>query len=300
MEVYEVNTGEYLAIWLETYIEPFRRPSTAAGYRRAIDAVPPEVLQMPLSMVDGLTLQRAINAKARRHPRAAQLQYAVLHSAFKRAHKLRMMEQNPMEAVEKPLHHARKAVILNAEQLRRYLIAARNERVYPLLLLIALCGLRRSEALGLTWAAISGGVLRIEQQRVRVTGKGMQTAPLKSASSRRDLPLAPQIVQELTAWRSAEGIRSFTGWICDTTPETLAKAHRRILAAEHLPPVTLHGLRHTMATLMAADGTAIKVLQGILGHSQYKLTADLYADHLTAEAYAGDLSRMATKICSFL
>lgn len=295
-----MNTGEYFAIWLETYIEPFRRPSTAACYRRAIDALPPALLELPLSSVDGLTLQRAINAKARKHPRAAQLQYTALHAALKKAEDLRLIDYDPMKAVEKPLHKAKKAVILNAEQLRRYLIAARSERVYPLLLLIALCGLRRSEALGLTWGAIRDNRVWIQQQRLRVPGIGLQAAPLKSDSSNRVLPLAPQIVHELALWRAAEGIRAYSGWVCDTTPETLAKAHKRVLAAERLPPVTLHGLRHTMATLMAADGTAIKVLQGILGHSQYRLTADLYADHLTEDLYAGDLSRMATKICSFL
>ncbi len=293
-------TGEYFAIWLETYIEPFRRPSTAACYRRAINELPPGFLELPLTAVDGLTVQRAINAKAKKHPRAAQLQYTVLGMAFSKAKKLHLIDSSPMEAVEKPMHKARKATTLNAEQLRRYLIAAKAERVYPLLLLIALYGLRRSEALGLKWTSIRDNRLRIERQRLRVTGAGLQVAPLKSEASNRELPLAPQIMHELATWRAAEGIRAYSGWICDTTPETLAKAHKRILAAEQLPPVTLHGLRHTMATLMAADGTAIKILQGILGHSQYKLTADLYADHLTADLYAGDLSRMVTKICSFL
>lgn len=284
--------GEYLDLWLETYINPYRAPSTCAGYRRAVEAIPAHLLQMDLQQVTGIHLQMAINAKARRYPRAGQLIYSTLSVAMGRAMRLQLIDRNPMTGVDKPRHTTKETATLTADQLRRYLQAASGSEHYPLLLLMATCGLRRGEALGLTWAAIDGSILHIIQQRQRIPRRGLQTRPLKSKSSRRDIPLPDAVWAELAAWPH----RTFAGWIVDTTPERLARAHRNVLAAAQLPPITLHGLRHSMATAMVADGTPIKLLQGILGHSHYQLTADLYAAHLRPEAYQPELDRFSIRI----
>ena len=64
-------TGNYLQLWLDTYITPRKRPNTAACYRRAIDALPLAVCRCDLSDLNGLQLQAAINQQAARYPRAA-------------------------------------------------------------------------------------------------------------------------------------------------------------------------------------------------------------------------------------
>jgi integrase len=40
--------------------------------------------------------------------------------------------------------------------------------------------------------------------------------------------------------------------------------------------LNVHGLRHGFATLALASGTDLKVTQGLMGHSTYHITADLY------------------------
>ena len=129
------------------------------------------------------------------------------------------------------------------------------------------------------WADIDGCTLHVQRQRIRG-----EAAPLKSASSDRRLQLPPPVMATLARWpRPIRG-----GWVVDTTPKRLYNHHVRVLQAAGLPHVTLHELRHSMATACVASGTTIKVLQAILGHSTYKLTADLYADHLTDPAYTAD------------
>ena len=287
-----MRLGEYLELWLETYIIPHRAPSTAACYQRAIDGIPASLLQMDLREVTGLHLQMAINAKAMRYPRAGQLVYSMFSVAMSRATRLQLIDRNPMQGVDKPGHSPRETATLTADQLRAYLREARASDHFPLLLLMAACGLRRGEALGTTWAAIDGSVLHVAQQRQRIPHHGLQTRPLKSKASRRDIPLPEAVRAALSAWPH----RSITGWIVDTTPERLARAHGAVLGAAQLPRITLHGLRHSMATAMAADGTPIKLLQGILGHSHYQLTADLYAAHLRPEAYRPELDRLSVRI----
>ena len=288
-----MHTEDYLQLWLESYIIPRRRPNTAACYRRAIDALPLAVLRCELDTLNGLQLQAAINQQAARYPRAAQLTYTTLHVAMAKAVTLHLLPYSPMDGVEKPEHSARKTAILTVEQLPVYLSAARSVPSWPLLLLMATCGLRRGEALGLTWAAVDwqAGTLAITQQRGRVPGRGMQTAALKTGASVRVLPLAGPVARELAAWRAAQPV--LTRWVLDTTPERLARDHASALAAAGLPHVTLHGLRHSMATAAAEAGAPIKLLQAVLGHSTYKLTADLYADHVRAAALGPVLDTMA-------
>lgn len=286
-----MQVGEYLGTWLATFVVPFRAANTAACYRRAINALPCNVLQCELQQLNGLQLQAAINHQSTKHPRAAQLTFAMLHASLGKAVELGLLVRSPLSGCIKPQHTAQRAAVLSIEQLSRYVAAARNYTSYPLLLLMATCGLRRSEALGLMWQDVSGDQIRVSRQRLRINHQ-YQTAPLKSAAACRVLPLAAPIAKELAAVR----VRSLAGWVCDVTPETLRKHHRAALAAAQLPPITLHGLRHSMATAAAADGCPIKVLQGILGHARYQLTADLYANHLQPENYAPSMASLAAAV----
>lgn len=56
--------------------------------------------------------------------------------------------------------------------------------------------------------------------------------------------------------------------------------HHSVTQRLSLPPVTLHGLRHSVATAAVLGGEPVKLVQGCLGHASFALTADLYADHL--------------------
>ena len=286
-----MQMGEYLSLWLSTFVIPFRAANTAACYRRAIHALPPDLCSAELTAVNSLQLQAAINAQAVAHPRAAQLTFAMLHCALGKAVEIGMLPRSPMIGCIKPLHTPKRASVLTLPQLASYVQAARSQPAYPLLLLMATCGLRRSEALGLMWQDVQANTLHVQRQRIRIN-KAYQPAPLKSRAANRILPLDPLIQKELAQIQ----LRPFAGWICDVTPDALRKQHLHVLAAAQLPPITLHGLRHSMATAAAADGCPIKVLQGILGHARYQLTADLYADHLHYENYAPSMANLATKV----
>ena len=288
-----MNTEAYLETFSETFVKPFRKPNTVSCYQRAFHTLPRSILDADLQQLTGLQLQAALNQKARKHPRAAQLQYSCLNVAMKKAVALGMLTRSPMEGTVKPIHAAARAVVLSPEQLVRYIDAARREACFPLLLIMATCGLRRGEALGLQWRDIDLQARRISihQQRIRIN-HGYRLQPLKSRASVRVLPIGTPLTGELSRIR----VRSFTGFVHDCTPESLRKAHLRVLAAEALPPVTLHGLRHSVATLAAAQGCSMKILQGILGHSKYELTANLYADHLSAENFTSAVEALQSVV----
>ncbi|WRZ57966.1 tyrosine-type recombinase/integrase [Streptomyces sp. NBC_01294] len=50
----------------------------------------------------------------------------------------------------------------------------------------------------------------------------------------------------------------------------------RLVSASGLPPIRLHDLRHGAATLMLAADIDIKIVSDTLGHSDTRITRDIY------------------------
>ena len=50
-----------------------------------------------------------------------------------------------------------------------------------------------------------------------------------------------------------------------------------LLKKARLPPICFHDLRHSAATILLGMGVPMKVVQELLGHSRFTITADVYA-----------------------
>lgn len=269
--------GEWLETWLSLYVDSSGlAENTKACYHRAVHAVPTALASQDMSALSPLHLMDWLVSVAREHPRAAQLDRVMLSKALRVAYKLGMCPGCVIDqdTLPKPPHRPKQTQILSIAEAQVYLLAARSSPCYPLLAL-CLCGLRRGEALGARWTDLEDGYLMVRRQRQRVH-HAYQAVPLKTARSARGILLPSKLRRELETWP-----RSITGWICDATPEQLQREHKRVLQACGLPDVTLHGLRHTFATAAAVQGRPMKHLQMALGHTKVKMTADLYADHLS-------------------
>jgi integrase len=77
-------------------------------------------------------------------------------------------------------------------------------------------------------------------------------------------------------------------------PGWLSKQFRRRVAAEGLPPLTLHGLRHTHATIALQAGVHPKVISERLGHYSAAFTQDIYQHAL--EGLQGDAASRMTDL----
>ena len=256
---------EYLDLGTQTYLEPDKAPNTVRAYRYALAHLSPAVQGMELGAVTPLHLQREINALAARYSRQAQIMYTGLNSAYRKAAKLGMVGENPMGKVDKPGHEKREICYLWPEEAAAYVREAEREPAGRLLVLMLVLGLRRNEARGLRCGDLDEhGILHVEHQRAR---DGL--APLKSRSSRRPLPVP-------------EALRPFfdgpTGqWVADVSEKSLRTQHLRVLSRIGVSrAVTLHGLRHTCATIAIMGGAELVTVQKLLGHKHEALTADLY------------------------
>jgi integrase len=77
-------------------------------------------------------------------------------------------------------------------------------------------------------------------------------------------------------WQQSDLV--FTSTIGTALDErNVRRAFHDVLTAAKLPPMRIHDLRHSCATLLLAQGVHPKVVQEILGHSQISLTMDTYS-----------------------
>jgi site-specific recombinase XerD len=65
-------------------------------------------------------------------------------------------------------------------------------------------------------------------------------------------------------------------------PEKRAEAFAGIAERAGLSNVGLHTLRHSAASALIRSGAHIKIVQELLGHSSYGITADIYS-HVDVE-----------------
>lgn len=258
--------AEYLDLWLETYIAPKRARNTVRAYRFALAHLSEDLRRQDVSTLDPLRLQRDINRLAATYERQAQLLFVALRAALARAVKLGMLTRSPMDTVERPEHEKREICILEPEEAAAYMREAQGCGAAGRLLILMLClGLRRNEARGLRCGDLDAdGVLHVRYQRTR---EGL--SKLKSRASRRDLPVP-------------EPLRAFfhgpaEDFVADLSETQLRRVHLRVLAAAGIGKrVTLHGLRHTCATMAIMDGVQMATVQHLLGHAHFSITADTY------------------------
>ncbi|CAO3425759.1 tyrosine-type recombinase/integrase [Azospirillum argentinense] len=157
----------------------------------------------------------------------------------------------------------------------------------PLLVTAIFTGMRASELRGLRWPSvdIKAGVIRVRERADRYQKLG----PPKSKAGRRDIPLAPMVINTLREWRlvcpvteldlvfpsEAGGILLHTNMLRQGF-HTLLKACELMGAKDTEPPYPFHSLRHAAASLFIEQGWTPKKVQTVMGHSSVQVTFDVY------------------------
>lgn len=282
------------AEWHQTWIALYGRsfaPKTLEGYARlfqlleqlhpvSIDTICPEDIQRAL-----------ISIEQRTGSRQAQLAFSMLHAELGRAERSRRIPWNPCAALDKPQHVARSGRAITGEDWEQLRPVIDDELPFALM---AYAGLRRGEVLGLLRADVdlSGQLLHIRRQRVRVRGQLITSTP-KSSAGCRSVPITAELLPILTTecrycLPSAPLVRC--------APETLAHRWQRAqLDAGIAQPYRLHDLRHTFATRLVLAGCNPRILQYVIGHSDIQLTMRTYT-HISAADAAAELSRLAAAL----
>lgn len=187
-------------------------------------------------------------------------------------------------------------------------------------------GLRHGEACGLRWEHVDleKGAIRIRENLVTVGGKVEISTP-KTAKSARRVHLSGE---GLACLKRQKAMQDFereayaagpvkghaktyartrpwedTGYVFTALcgrrllPDGLKKHLNRFCEAAKIRPTTVHGLRHTHASLMLRQGVPLEVISEKLGHSRPSFTADVYRTVCQSEheEWAVNLSDLTSK-----
>lgn len=182
-------------------------------------------------------------------------------------------------------------MVWTPEQAGQFLDFLADDRLYALYHLITFRGLRRGEACGLRRSdhVRAARSLTVATQLVQDGWDVVESAPKTDSGERvitldeyTDEVLAAHYAQqdaEREKWGKAwqDTGRMFTtedgSWI---HPGWLTEHFERLVEASGLPPIRLHDLRHVAASLMLAANVDVKIVSETLGHSDSRITRDIY------------------------
>jgi integrase len=232
-------------------------------------------------------------------PRTVNYIHTIIHSAFKDAVRWGRLARNPADASDPPSGGQKSDGIQawDAATLRWFLndSRVRGDRLYGLWVLLATTGMRRGEALGLRWRDVDldAGRLRVVQTLIQTRGKASISEP-KTARGRRPISLDKSTVAVLREHRKQmlkerllvgpdfndSGLVFHRPDGSRLKPDAVSATFLRRVESSDVDRITLHGLRHTWATLALEKGIHPRVVQERLGHSTIAITLGIYS-HVT-------------------
>ena len=300
------TVGEFLATYL-ALIEPVVRPSTYRSYEQNIRLyLIPALGRRSLARLTPREVQAFLDAKAQETTRtgrpfsAASLQRmrAVLRQALGQAEAWDQLPRNVAKLARPPKGARRRARILTAAQADALLAAIRGDRLETLYRVALTLGLRQGEVLGLRWERVdlATGTLAVREAMQRVKGVGLVAVEPKSEAGIREIKLPRFLVALLREHRQRQDAArgAATRWadrnlvFCTRygTPldgPNVTRYFQRHLDRVGLPQMRFHDLRHSAISFLAAAGVPLEVAQRIAGHSDARLTANVYRHILPEE-----------------
>lgn len=277
------TTAEWLEKWFNEHARLRVAETTLEKYENSLVHIVEELGHIPLSSLKPAQIQ-AMVAKwsGGRKPSTVHSMFEPLRVALNDAVKLSVISYNPCNAVTLPRKKSAPKQTLTGKQATQLLDAARGKNYYIPILLALMLGIRRSEICGLRWRDIDfdHGFVSIKTARVKKAYGGVVEKDAKSDASTRSIAISPELIKELREHRNtlpdnAEYVCMMNG--APMRPGYITQMTSRLIRRLGLPQMSIHGQRHSHASIMLALGVHPKIVQERLGHSKISTTLDTYS-----------------------
>jgi integrase len=292
-----------VAAWAERWLARHRRPSSLARERAILARwVLPALGHKPLAAVTPADCQELVAAwvDAGLAPRTVHRHHDTLAALFNAAVAADRIARSPVRGVRLPRVDPVERRILAAEELEA-LVAAHPPEWRAMPLAAALAGLRWGEVAGLQVGDCDLLARRLRVRRQVTRGERGEPVVLtpKSSAGVRDVAVPAALAEELAAHMARRGLRSDDpgAWLfADSAggPPSYQNWRARVWVpacrAAGLAGLHFHDLRALHASVLARSGVDPRTAATRLGHSDVRLTLDVYAraldeaDRAAAEA----------------
>lgn len=295
----KITLKEYSQKWLEAYKQGVEY-NTYEMYRTCVEnhIKTSSAARLPMSKIKNDDLQMLINNKLNDGlTRTVEIIILTLKQIFKKAIKNNIVYANPADGLEKPATKAKpKRALLDIEN-EAIKTASLSDRERAFVYFGKYCGLRRGEILAITKSDIDIEAKTVTVNKTVVFEKntGVVKPMPKTVAGFRTIPIPRKIInftRRYTDKLETEGLFvTKKGAIC--TRSSMRKMWTYIIKklndaiknddgaedtndAEMISGLTPHILRHDYATSLYKAGVDVKTAQKLLGHSDIKMTLQIY------------------------
>ena len=304
----------------EEWLPSYRNRVQETTYQRTKDLfrlhILPKFGDKSISKITPVHCQNAINEWAVKYTNIKQLK-SYSSQIFEYAIFAELVQRNPMTNTKLPKREKKESEnYFSLEELKEFLeILNKEESLKHILIfqLLIATGVRKGELSALRWVDINfeeqllhirKSYATIRTEDPNATRKTIRIQKnTKNISSERILPIDFQTIELLKLWKKEQAEELLQFGINTKTKNQLIFTYvnadgainqplhadysnnimKRLEKKYKFKHVTIHGLRHTHATLLLEGGASIKETQDRLGHKNAETTLNTYS-HVTEKA----------------
>ena len=298
-----VNIRDMCNVYYEEYAERFLKTSSLRSVRTSINQwIKPMMGNKKCVKLTRLDVQQCVNKLADEglSPKTVRNYYSTLCQVMKYAIDMGVIDDTPCKNIRLPKRTPQEVTyfyINDVKQLLKELDLLDDLTLKTAILVLLFGGLRKGEVLGLNWEDVDFETNQIHVQRTRMIAPkaGVYEDTPKTASSVRYVTLPKEVMNTLKSLQIQQKKDQLAlGYIGSDAvlqgalgkplyPQVLQRKFTKFIERTGLPRITLHGLRHTHASMLAHMNTDKMQISERLGHSELSTTLNIYT-HLFEDA----------------
>lgn len=215
--------------------------------------------------------------------------YDLLKQIFDRVVDDKIIKENPLNSIMPPKKTKPKIEVYTADQLRTLFSISEGTRMEVIIKLAGYLGLRREEICGLKWKSVNfeKNIIYINNA-ITFAGKNIEKET-KTVRSTRALAVPSDLMETLKelykahqSYKESLGLSEGFEYVASMgngrpiRPNYVSDCFKKMIDDANLPPITLHGLRHSFASVANELGIPLYEISTSLGHSSTSTTEQIY------------------------
>jgi integrase len=275
------TTGQWLTWWAEVYMPGKVAGSTLKQYRQVVkDWVAPYVGDVELAKLapaDIVDMMRALEAKGLSANTQGKARKTLAH-ALKVGQRFDKVTRNVAMLTDPPKDAGAKVDDTLTPAEVGAVLAAADDRLGALAVVVLSVGLRQGEAIGLRWddVDLGPGTLAVHGTKTRSSERRVALPPFAVAALKAHH--RRQLAERMAAKYWDDDGLVFTSTIGTGLDRwQVMRWWHDLLDRAGVERRRFHATRHTAATSMLNAGVPLEVVSKTLGHAGLAITADVYA-----------------------